>query len=117
MLRGIALVKYREIFENLYDNDNKISRVLSDAGINQALVDLGGDAKAKWHSIIKVAYDENRLGSLLSVVQKDYGMNLEVAGLYHSYHQQQKLLALIKNNNITWDKLLGRYARSERPGP
>ncbi|MFZ4659106.1 MAG: effector-associated domain EAD1-containing protein [Caldilineaceae bacterium] len=105
MLSGTALRKYRELLVNVYTDDD-IARVLSDAGIKQSLVTLKGNAQAKWYDIVKVANDLNKFGNLLSVAQKDYKTKPEVVRLCHSYQQQQKLLALIKSNNIAWDELL-----------
>ena len=105
MLSGTALRKYRELLVNVYTDDD-IERVLSDAGIKQSLVKLSGNPTSKWYNIVKVANDLGKLGNLLSVAQKDYKTKPEVVYLYHSYQQQQKLLALIKNKNITWDELL-----------
>ena len=75
------LGEIRQVLVNLYEDRNSIERILSDSGVNLALIDLDGAAINVWHNALKSVRQQNKLDDLLLLVKQEFPQNQDLQGI------------------------------------
>lgn len=67
-----TIIKLRNFLVNLYGDPQTIRRVLDDADLEAARINLGGNATNIWHGILDEAQKQAKVDQLLAIVLLDY---------------------------------------------
>lgn len=67
-----TLIQARRLLVELYDDPITIRRVIADAGLNSARINLGGSAINMWHAVLDEAQKSGLVGALGQVAIDDY---------------------------------------------
>lgn len=87
MVSGEILVKLRNVLAMLYSDQSSIRRLVADADMHAAHIDLMGSSVNVWHSVLLEAQKAEKLDALLAVVEDDYGTNSALQQVITRYRE------------------------------
>lgn len=83
--RAEARKQLQKVLADLYPDPDDAKRIIADAGLNLALIKLGGSAINMWFNIVDHAEKVQQIPALLACVAAEYGANAEFQQLRQSY--------------------------------
>lgn len=87
IIKRDALKELRNVLMNLYQDEASIRRVAHDSAIDLSRISLNSNPINNWYKVLEEASKINQVDALLSVVEQEYGKNVEFQKARDNYRQ------------------------------
>lgn len=86
-MNNSIFAKLRRLLANLYEDEQKIRRIVQDSEIDLARIALNHSVIDIWNAVLMEARKINRIDALIGAVKDEYGTNLEFQKVCEEYER------------------------------